>query len=71
MVARYIIEFKDGVEVNRIPYEVSDEQLADEAEAKEITIEKAAAAIDAAFTAKQATILKRIFSRLIKKGYLP
>ena len=29
---RYIREFKDGVEVNRIPYEVSDEELAEEAE---------------------------------------
>ena len=24
---RYIIEYENGVEVNRIPYEVSDEQL--------------------------------------------
>ena len=36
---RYIIEYENGVEVNRIPYEVSDEQLqaeADDARLKEI-----------------------------------
>lgn len=36
---RYIIEYQDGIEVNRIPYEVSDEALqaeADDARLKEI-----------------------------------
>ena len=51
--------------------EISDEQLADETEAKKITIGKVATAIDNNFTASQAKILKMIFGRLIKKGLLP
>ena len=59
---------------NELPsgtYEVSDEELANEAEERELTIEKLASAIDNNFTAKQAVILKRVFARLIKRGYLP
>ena len=33
---RYVKEFKDGVLVNQVPYEVSDEQLADEKARRDI-----------------------------------
>ena len=55
--------------IEAIPYVVSDEQLAEEAEGDQI--KKVTQAIDGAFTVKQATILKRVFGRLIQKGLLP
>ena len=67
---RYIIEFKDGVEVNRIPYEVSDEELAEEAERK--VIERAEEMIDAISNLSEAKIfLKKLCLRLFKNGALP
>lgn len=71
---RYVRGFKAGVLVEEIPYEVSDEQLADEAEAKDINdIIKTILAMDwKTFTKEQlATILQKVCKRLIKKGLLP
>lgn len=57
-------------EVTYIPYEVSDEQLADEQEA--LALAKADELIDAVTTLAQAKVfLKRLVARLIKKGLLP
>ena len=56
--------------VEEIPYEVSDEELADEAEAKAMA--KADELIDQITTLAGAKLfLKRLCGRLIKKGYLP
>jgi len=68
---RYIQEYDNqGNMINKIPYEVSDEQLADEAEERELA--KAGQLIDQITNLAQAkTFLKRLCSRLLKKGYLP
>ena len=68
---RYIEEYDgQGNMINKIPYEVSDEQLADEAEERELA--KAGQLIDQITNLAQAkTFLKRLCSRLLKKGYLP
>ena len=68
---RFIEEYDNqGNVINRIPYEVSDEQLADEAEERELA--KAGQLIDQITNLAQAkTFLKRLCSRLLKKGYLP
>ena len=68
---RYIEEYDNqGNMINRIPYEVSDEQLADEAEERELA--KAGQLIDQITNLAQAkAFLKRLYSRLLKKGYLP
>ena len=68
---RYIEEYDNqGNMINKIPYEVSDEQLADEAEERELA--KAGQLIDQITNLAQAkTFLKRLCSRLLKKGYLP
>ena len=68
---RYIYE-EDGKGnvVNTIAYEVSDEQLADEAEEKALA--KADKLIDQIDSlAKARTFLKRLCKRLVRKGYLP
>lgn len=63
---RYIIVYKDGVEVNRIPYEVSDEELqaeADEARLREIA--------SMAHSAIKVPLLAEGFKLLCKKlGYV-
>ena len=68
---RYIEEYDNqGNVINRIPYEVSDEQLADEAEEEELA--KAGQLIDGITNLAQAkAFLKTLCSRLLKKGYLP
>ena len=68
---RYIEEYDNqGNIINKIPYEVSDEQLADEAEERELA--KAGQLIDQITNLAQAKrFLKRLCSRLLKKGYLP
>lgn len=67
---RYSEVYKDGMLIERIPYEVSDEQLADEAEAAALA--KANTLIDSIDTlAKAKVFLKRLCARLIKKGVLP
>ena len=68
---RYIEEYDNqGNMINKIPYEVSDEQLADEAEERELA--KAGQLIDQITNLAQAkAFLKRLYSRLLKKGYLP
>ena len=68
---RFIEEYDGrGNMINKIPYEVSDEQLADEAEERELA--KAGQLIDQITNLAQAkTFLKRLCSRLLKKGYLP
>ena len=68
---RFIEEYDNqGNVINRIPYEVSDEQLADEAEERELA--KAGQLIDQITNLAQAkAFLKRLYSRLLKKGYLP
>lgn len=67
---RYIEEYKDGKLIKKIPYEVSDEQLAEEAE--ERALAKADGLIDAIDTLDKAKVfLKRLCKRLIRKGVLP
>ena len=67
---KYIREYTDGVLTAEIPYEVSDEQLADEAEQK--TLAKVDQLIDAITNLAEAKVfLKRLCARLIKKGLLP
>ena len=68
---RYIQEYDgQGNMINKIPYEVSDEQLTDEAKERELA--KAGQLIDQITNLAQAkTFLKRLCSRLLKKGYLP
>ena len=68
---RYIEEYDNqGNIINKIPYEVSDEQLTDEAEERELA--KAGQLIDQITNLAQAkAFLKRLYSRLLKKGYLP
>jgi len=70
METRYTEVYKDGKMIKQEPYEVSDEQLADEAEAAEI--EQIKDTLDSITTAAQAiTILKKLIRRLVKKGILP
>jgi len=67
---RYVREYTNGILTAEIPYEVSSEQLADEAEERELA--KAGQLIDQITNLAQAkTFLKRLCSRLLKKGYLP
>ena len=67
---RYDEVYKDSILIEKIPYEVSDEQLADEAEEKALA--KVDELIDRITNLAQAkTFLKRLCSRLLKKGYLP
>ena len=68
---RYIEEYDNqGNMINKIPYEVSDEQLTDEAEERELA--KAGQLIDQITNLAQTKrFLKRLCSRLLKKGYLP
>lgn len=58
------------VSVEEIPYEVSDDELAEEAEQK--TMGKAEELIDSIGNMNQAKLfLKRLVRRLIKNGVLP
>lgn len=67
---RYIITFKDGKEVSREPYIVTDEQIADETEANALS--KVDDLIDQITTLAQVKVfLKRLCARLIKKRLLP
>ena len=68
---RYVIsEDGQGNIVKQIPYEVSDAELADEAEAKALA--KVGQLIDAIGNLSDAKVfLKKLCARLIKKGYLP
>ena len=68
---RFIEEYDgQGNIINKIPYEVSDEQLTDEAEERGLA--KAGQLIDQITNLAQAkAFLKRLYSRLLKKGYLP
>lgn len=60
----------DGNEIERIPYEVSDKELAEEAEKRAFA--KANELIDAIANLSDAKLfLKRLCTRLIKNGYLP
>lgn len=59
----------DGTELPQEPYEVSDEQLADEAEVNALA--KADQLIDAISNLADAKVfLKRLCARLVKKGLL-
>jgi len=67
---RYVDVFKDGKLIKQEPYEVSDAELAEEAEAGEI--EQIKDTLDSITTAAQAiTVLKKLVKRLVKKGILP
>jgi len=67
---RYIEVYENGQLVGQIPYEVSDEELADEAE--EQAFARAEELIDAIIKLSEAkAFLKRLVRRLIKKGVLP
>ena len=67
---RYIEEYKDGVVINKIPYTVSDEQLADETETNALAkADQLIGAINNLAGAK--LFLQRLVARLIKKGLLP
>lgn len=67
---RYHEVYQDSVLIERIPYEVPDEKLADEAEAREV--EKIQAILEQNWTSAQAIkYLKLLIKRLLKKGILP
>lgn len=67
---RYIEEYKDGVLINKIPYEVSDEELAEEAERNAMS--KAEELIDSISNLAEAKVfLKKLCRRLVKNGVLP
>jgi len=67
---RYSEQYQDGKLVDKIPYEVSDEQLAEEKEQE--VFAKADALIDSiASLADAKAFIKRLVNRLIKKGVLP
>jgi len=67
---RYTEVYKGGKLVDTEPYEVSDEQLADEAEAKDI--DQIAKALEQSWDNKKTTaVLKKLIKRLGKKGILP
>ena len=67
---RYSEQYQDGKLVARIPYEVSDEQLAEEKE--QDTFAKADSLIDGITSLADAKVfLKRLTNRLIKRGALP
>jgi len=64
------ITYKDGVKVEEEKAIISDEQLADEAEAAALA--KADTLIDGITDlASSKVFLKKLCKRLIKKGYLP
>lgn len=64
-MTRYIEEYKDGKLVNRIPFEVSDQQLADEAE--KATCEEYLKLSPPVITQPQIWYLLRTFAK--KLGY--
>lgn len=67
---RYVQVYKDGKLIKQEPYEVSDAELADEAEANEI--EQIKNTLDSITTLAQAiAVLKKLINRLVKKGILP
>jgi len=68
---RYKRQFDvNGNELPGIPYKVSDEQLADEAEEKALA--KADELIDSISKLSEAKVfLKRLCKRLVRKGVLP
>lgn len=67
---RFIEHYKNSLLVSKEPYEVSDEQLADEKEAQEI--EKLKDMLSQIWTASQTQdILKKLLVRLYKKGIIP
>jgi len=62
---RYIEQYEDGILINSIPYQVSDEQLA--AEAEQLTCENYLALSPAVITQPQIWYLLRAFAK--KLGY--
>lgn len=67
---RYTEVYKDGKLIAQEPYEVSDAELADEAEAAEI--EQIKDALEQSWDGtKTTTVLKKLIKRLVKKGILP
>ncbi len=67
---RYTEVYKDGVLIDREPYQVSDEELAEEVERAAIL--RAEELIDNISSLADTKIfLKRLCKRLIKKGLLP
>jgi len=67
---RYVKVYENGILVAEEPYEVSDEQLAEEQEAEQIR--QIEAILDKDWTAAQSQeILKKLIKRLLKKGLLP
>ena len=70
METRYIEVYQDGELIAKEPYEVSDEQLQDEQEQRDIAAIKDK--LEQPWTASEAqAILKKLINRLIKKGILP
>lgn len=67
---RYIEEYENGKLVNKIPYEVSDEELENEREQK--AMERAEELIDGISNLAEAKVfLKKLCKRLFKSGALP
>lgn len=67
---RYKNRYKCGQLIEEIPYEVSDEQLAEEAEEREVA--KVEALLEQGWDNKMAIkVLKIVVKRLLKKGILP
>ena len=67
---RYIEEYKDGKLINKIPYTVSDEEIAEEQEKD--AMDRAEDMINAISTlADSKVFLKKLCKRLFKSGALP
>ena len=67
---RYIKEFRNGVLINTIPYEVSDEEIAEEQDRDAMKL--AEDMIDGITNLAQARLfLKKLCRRLLKNGVLP
>ena len=62
MEIRYIEEYKDSKLINKIPYEVSDEQLAEEQKAKRLQELKAKA--DTLTTIEKDEVLKLLLEKI-------
>ena len=66
---RYVEQYQNAVLVSRVPYEVSDAELAEEADQKDLL-----AKIDLISTlthAQLAVVVERMAKRLVNKGLLP
>ena len=67
---RYTEVYKDGKLIKQEPYQVSDEELAEEAEVSEI--EQIKDTLEQDWDSKKTiAVLKKLIRRLVNKGILP